>query len=150
MIFGKIWGTTEPLLITPMVEVHRLTIKPNHFCSMHVHDRKWNDFHVQRGKLLIEVRKNNYPLTDTTVLRPGEYTKVRPGEFHRFVTEDEETVALEIYYLEALSDDIRREDHGGARRDGEDAARLVSTLGRSNNRGGSKRPIRQGRRPNHR
>ena len=27
----KIWGTTEPLVMTPMFEMHRLTIKPGSY-----------------------------------------------------------------------------------------------------------------------
>jgi hypothetical protein len=63
--------------------------------------------------LEIHVSKSNYKLTDITVLRAGDFTTVRPGEFHKFVC-IQDCVALELYYPEALSEDIVRKDHGGA------------------------------------
>lgn len=113
MIMGKVWGTTEAIDETPAMAVHRLIIKPNHKCSLHVHRFKWNGFYVISGRLMIDVIKNDYALTDTTELGPGDYTKVRPGEHHQFRTGDEPCVALETYFTEPLSEDIVRKDKGG-------------------------------------
>lgn len=110
---GKVWGTTELLLGTPLVEIHRLYIKPNAHCSLHAHEFKWNGFLVLSGRLLIEVSKKAYDLVDVTELGPGEFTTVKPGEYHRFVTKDEPVQAIEIYYPEPLSEDIIRKDIGG-------------------------------------
>lgn len=110
---GKVWGTTELMKATPLFELHALTIKPMHECSLHVHRRKVNGFLVTKGRLFIDVVKNDYPLTDTTELKAGEYTEVRPGEHHRFRTGREGCEAFEIYYLDALSEDIERKGHGG-------------------------------------
>lgn len=113
MVIGKIWGTTEPVIITPLFEKHKLSIKPGHQCSLHVHRRKWNSFSVISGRLFIDVIKNDYSLTDVTELGPGDTTTVRPGEHHRFRTGPEGCEAWEEYYPDALSDDIERKDHGG-------------------------------------
>ena len=113
MLHGKIWGTTEVLEKTPIVEVHRLNILPNMQCSMHKHLHKRNAFHVSSGKLYIDVVKNDYALTDTTTLGPGDYTVVMPNEFHRFRTGPEGAIGIEIYYPEPLSEDIIRADVGG-------------------------------------
>jgi mannose-6-phosphate isomerase-like protein (cupin superfamily) len=114
MILGKVWGTTECMIDTPMLSMHRLVILPNMTCSMHKHDFRWNGFLVTKGRLIIEVKKNAYPLTDKTVLGPGDVTSVRPGEFHRFVTESEGCEGFEFYYPEGVSDaDIVRETCGG-------------------------------------
>ena len=110
---GKVWGTTECILSTPFIEVHRLNIEPQHECSLHKHKYKWNAFFVKSGHLFIDVEKEDYPLTDTTELGPGEFTTVRPGEFHRFRTANEVCECIEIYYPEALSEDIFRKNHGG-------------------------------------
>lgn len=110
---GKIWGQTETLLKTPMIEVHRIRINPGSFCSMHKHEFKWNMFYVIEGRLFIEVRKNNYDLTDVTELNSGQYTSVKPNEYHRFVTKDQFVEALEIYYLNYIGEDIIRETIGG-------------------------------------
>lgn len=113
MILGKVWGTTETILDTPLLSVHRLSILPGMTCSMHKHEFKWNGFFVTKGRLIIEVRKNAYNLVDRTVLLPGDLTSVRPGEFHRFVTEADACEGIEFYYLEPLSEDIVRENTGG-------------------------------------
>ena len=113
MITGKVWGTTEDLWKTPFIEVHRLYIKPGMQCSNHCHAHKWNGFYVISGQLTIVVSKNDYDLTDETVLVAGDFTAVKPGEYHRFVSHDETVEALEIYSPEALSEDIIRKDCGG-------------------------------------
>ena len=113
MLAGKIWGKTEVLLKTPMVEIHRLTINPNSRCSLHAHQFKWNAFYVSTGKLTIETHKNDYALTDNTELSPGDLMTVKPTEYHRFVTGPEGMTGIEIYYPEPLSEDIIRKDVGG-------------------------------------
>lgn len=110
---GKAWGETECVIASPTFELHKLRIKPNHKCSLHRHRHKWNAFVVVSGTLFVDVVKQDYPLVDTTTLRAGEQTAVRPGEHHRFRTGKQWCVAYEMYYLEALSDDIDRKDHGG-------------------------------------
>jgi mannose-6-phosphate isomerase-like protein (cupin superfamily) len=113
MITGKVWGTTELVLATPLLEIHRLTIKPAHQCSLHVHRKKWNAFVVTRGRLFVDVRKTDYDLIDTTELRPGDWTTVKPGEHHKFRTGRESCEAFELYYLDPLSEDIDRKGVGG-------------------------------------
>lgn len=111
---GKVWGETSLILRTPLIEVHKLDILEGAFCSWHHHEFKWNAFMVIRGALLIEVRKNDYQLTDVTRLGPGDFTTVRPGEVHRFrTTETASCEAWEIYYPESLGEDIIRESVGG-------------------------------------
>lgn len=110
---GKIWGKTELMIRTPLVEVHRLEIIPNAFCSWHRHNFKWNAFICTEGQLFIETRKNDYDLTDTTYLNPGDITTVKPGEVHRFYTLGLTCKAFELYYPESLSEDIIRESVGG-------------------------------------
>lgn len=112
-MIGKCWGTTEAQIVSPTFEMHRLVILPNMQCSLHVHRRKWNAFLVITGRLFIDVVKNDYPLTDVTELVAGDSTTVGPGEHHRFRTGSEGCTAVEMYYTDALSDDIERKDHGG-------------------------------------
>ena len=81
---GKVWGQTEELLNTPLIEVHHITINPHMQCSMHKHEFKWNMFYVIEGTLAIDVRKNDYDLVDTTILKAGQWCSVRPNEFHKF------------------------------------------------------------------
>lgn len=110
---GKVWGTTELLLKTPLIEVHRLVVLPNSYCSWHMHRFKHNAFYVTSGRLFIEVKKNDYKLIDTTECGPGEFTTVPPNEYHRFRTKKSGFTGIEIYYLEPLSTDIIRQNVGG-------------------------------------
>lgn len=120
MKIGKVWGTTEPLLQTPIIEIHRLYIEPNRCCSLHWHAHKWNAFVVLSGRLTIEAHKSDYDLIDRTVLVTNDMTTIPPGEVHRFVTTDSDCWCLEIYYPELLSEDIVRESVGGIYEDGND------------------------------
>lgn len=108
---GKVWGSTEFLLMNPFVELHRIEVVANAQCSLHKHEFKSNLFLVLTGRLKIEVHKNDYALVDETVLGPGEFTVVAPNEFHRFVSL-EATTALEIYFPQGIGHDIVRKDCG--------------------------------------
>lgn len=110
---GKVWGETSLLWKTPLIEVHKIEVKPGGFCSWHKHRHKANAFIVHEGAITIEIRKEAYPLTDATVLRKGDFTIVRPGEEHRFVAGMVPATVFEIYCPEPLSEDIVRSDVGG-------------------------------------
>ena len=109
---GKVWGNTELLLKTPFVELHRIFVKEDGYCSTHTHKHKWNLFYVISGELDICVHKNDYDLVDTTHLIEGEWTTIKPNEFHSF-TALTDVEALELYYPEPLSEDIIRKTVGG-------------------------------------
>lgn len=83
------------------------------FCSKHSHQHKYNMFHVEQGRLKIQVWKNDYDLVDTTIIGPGEQCIVAPGEFHQFHVLEEGTVAYEIYWTQIDASDIHRESCGG-------------------------------------
>lgn len=112
MITGKIWGTTEVQIATPIFEKHLLRIHPKFQCSLHKHNFKWNSFTVIEGKLYIDVVREN-DVVDTTELGPGSSTTVPPGIYHRFRTGGEGCIATEEYYPETLSEDIQRMGQGG-------------------------------------
>jgi mannose-6-phosphate isomerase-like protein (cupin superfamily) len=111
-ITGKVWGDTSVIIQNALVELHKINVKAGFRCSEHLHEHKWNGFYVESGVLEIHVRKNNYELTDVTVLRAGDFTSVRPGEYHFFVC-TEACSALELYWPELLSEDIKRKNTGG-------------------------------------
>ena len=71
-------------------------------------------FFIEKGTLDIQVWKNDYDLIDTTSLQEGEYTTIKPREFHRFNnTSAKEAIVYEIYWTELLESDIERESVGG-------------------------------------
>ena len=113
MKFGKVWGETEVIVESGFVHIHRISILPNSRCSEHEHHFKPNGFHVFSGTLKIVVKKNDYALTDTTVLGPGDSTNVEPTEFHYFETGTEPVEAIEWYTPQPLrAADIRRQNVG--------------------------------------
>lgn len=110
----KIWGTTQPLIVTPMFEMHRLVIKAAHRCSFHVHRFKHNAFYTLRGFLYIdEVAQDHQPMT-THFMPPHDWYTVAPGVYHQFRTSEAYgCTALEMYFTEPLSEDILRRNVGG-------------------------------------
>ena len=114
---GKVWGETELIFKNPFIEFHRIWVNAGGYCSTHKHDYKWNLFYVSYGQLKIKVHKNDYDLVDETILEEGEWTTVKPGEYHSFESTSRDCRAFELYYPEPLSDDIIRQTVGGAEAD---------------------------------
>ena len=111
-IEGKVWGTTRPLIVTPVIEVQRITVNENCYCSMHKHQSKINAFYVESGELLIRRWKNDYNLVDETRLKGGQVCVIPAGEVHQFEG-ILPTFALEFYWSELDSKDIIRAGVGG-------------------------------------
>ena len=108
---GKVCGATENIFSNSSFEFHRINFKKDSECSKHKHQYKWNGFFVEQGTLLIRVWKNSYDLVDQTVLKAGDFTKVKPGEYHQFKGLDD-GIAFELYWSEFNHDDIERESIG--------------------------------------
>lgn len=109
---GKIWGHTHQIEANNFFEFHRIETKAGYQCSKHLHEHKWNGFFVESGTLEIHVWKKGYDLVDITVLKAGDYTKVPPGEYHKFVC-TEDAIAFELYWAQFDHEDIERETVGG-------------------------------------
>ena len=69
-------------------------------------------FYVTSGELEVHIHKEDQNLIDVTILRQGEWTTVKPGEFHSFRA-TKYTLAFELYYPQSLSEDIIRKTVGG-------------------------------------
>lgn len=111
-VAGKIWGDTRLIFSRNNVEIHRISIKKGFHCSVHKHERKFNGFFLESGRLIIKTWKADYDLCDETVLNPMEYVEVSPGEFHQFFAEDD-CVCYEIYFTYLDPSDIHRQSVGG-------------------------------------
>lgn len=107
----KIWGRTTPLIVKPFFEMHHLSIKSMHRCSMHVHQFKHNAFYVLSGMLFIDSEINGRK--ESRALGAGQVYTVAPGVLHQFRTDVQSCYALEMYFPEALSEDIIRQNVGG-------------------------------------
>ena len=108
---GKIWGSTQTLFSKNNVEFHRIEVNKGFECSKHKHNHKFNAFYIEKGCLKVKIWKNDYDLVDETIIKTGEMTTVKPGEFHLFQSL-EDTIAYEIYWVEIEDDDIQRETCG--------------------------------------
>ena len=110
---GKVWGETVCLFRTPLVELHRIQVRPHGFCSQHRHQHKWNGFFVERGELVVKMWQPSGTL-DETRLGPGDCMTVEAGVVHQFIALEQGCVAFELYSVAPLAEDIIRESVGGA------------------------------------
>ncbi len=108
---GKVWGSTELILANSSLEFHRIDFLKSGRCSKHKHQYKWNGFYCLEGIMKIQVWQDDYNLIDTTTLRAGEFTSVRPGLYHTFEGMSD-GVAFELYWAEFSHNDIKREITG--------------------------------------
>lgn len=111
-ISGKVWGSTSKIFSKNNVEVCRITGKKYGASSTHTHTSKMSLFFVERGAIKVIVEKNDYDLTDETILQAGESTIVKPNEYHSFEILKDDTIVYEFYWVELDPDDIDRRDCG--------------------------------------
>ena len=107
---AKIWGMTRNIWDGKNVEINGIEVISGGYCSKHKHIHKYNLFLVINGELDIEVWRPG--IVERTVLKQWDSTIVEPGLYHRFST-NVDTIALEIYWVDLLENDIEREDQGG-------------------------------------
>ena len=61
--------------------------------------------------MLVRVWQEDQGLVDVTILKPGDFTRVKPGIIHQFEG-IEDGVAFELYWAEFNHDDIVRRTAG--------------------------------------
>lgn len=111
-VSGKVWGQTSKIFSKNNVEVYRIEGKRGGTSSMHRHTSKISQFFVEEGSIAVLIEKNDYDLTDRTVLSKGQSTIVKPNEYHKFEILEDNTVCYEFYWVELDGDDIERRDCG--------------------------------------
>lgn len=115
-VVTKAWGTTECLLATPLVELHRIHVLPGGYCSVHKHHGRANVFYVVAGELEVEVWADDptpeFSAFLTQPLVAGEIYTVGPGSVHKFRSRRGAEV-LELYYPVLRGEDIERFSEGG-------------------------------------
>lgn len=117
----KVWGTTTPLLITPISQTHYIRATPGYRCSRHKHATKWNRFYVICGYLNVVIYEDDgETIRMTARLTGGDTIDVPPGVLHRFESpayQTRATEAIEVYWADnhgpVAEDDIQRIDEGG-------------------------------------
>ena len=113
-ISGKVWGNTQLIFRNNNFEIHRIEVNKGGFCSKHKHNHKSNGFFMESGELEIQVWKMDYNLCDKTLLKPKQFSIVKPGEFHMFLALTD-VIAYEIYWVDLDPSDIVREICGGVK-----------------------------------
>lgn len=111
MKFGKVWGEVEEIFCKNNVQVMHITGKKGHKSSLHCHKHKKSIFYVMKGTIRIDVKKKDYDLIDTTILKAGESTEIGFGEYHSFEVLND-AKAIEIYWVELDNNDIVRDNCG--------------------------------------
>lgn len=96
----KPWGVTTPALRDPLLHFDKIETLCGGYCSIHLHRRKANLFHVILGRLWILEFDELLQTTKTVVLESAGAYAVPPGIWHQFWT-DQETIAHEVYYGQA-------------------------------------------------
>lgn len=108
---GKVWGSTRLVHANSAFEFHRIEYNKGFKCSEHLHEHKWNGFFIESGKMLVRTWKDDQGLIDETILEAGDFTMVKPGEYHQFEGL-ESGVAFELYWAEFNHNDIKRRTSG--------------------------------------
>ena len=107
---GKVWGETLKIYQDSHVSVHLLRIFKGGYSSKHRHKHKQNYFVLISGKL--EILTWMEKTIDRTILFPNDVTSVPTGCWHKFLAL-EDSILLEFYLAEPLSEDIERDGTGG-------------------------------------
>ena len=94
----------------------QIDFKAGGVCSKHKHKYKWNGFYVVSGKMIVRVWKDDQGLVDETLLNAGDWTRIKPGEYHQFEGV-EDGIAFELYWAQFDHDDIEREYSGSKKND---------------------------------
>lgn len=111
---GKYWGETTKIYTGENCEVHYLNIKAGGFCSIHLHQTKWNRFYVISGTLKISIFRDGDK--EEVYLSDGEITDIPPGVQHQFFAPNN-CRCLEVYWTDALDpNDITRFSVGGIKK----------------------------------
>lgn len=109
----KIWGTVSHVFLSPASAVSLLKTVAGYRCSWHHHERRYNQFVVVSGALMIEEDVDGS--VRRTVLRGWQALTVPPGIVHRFrVLQGGEVI--EVYWTDSGTvdiSDIVRKDEGG-------------------------------------
>lgn len=112
----KLWGKTQLVHQSAMVEIHRIEVVRGGYCSIHQHRQKANKFFVESGKLRVTRFPSSGHLCRDEILHTGDSLTVAAGELHQFEAV-EPTVAFEIYWADRSIDpgDIVRYSQGGTK-----------------------------------
>ena len=90
----KPWGFTEIVFANQLIELHKITVKPKGFSSIHLHQNKSNIFSIIQGDLKIYTYN---PEKVQNLDEANSCTEIKENTKHRFYSETG-AIAYEIYY----------------------------------------------------
>ena len=97
----KDWGNDRILYHNQNIQINEIQINYHGESSKHYHNDKNNIFYVISGKLLIKIWNND--IVTEYVLSSKDTIEIPSKTYHKFHAL-EDTVALEIYYLNKALD----------------------------------------------
>lgn len=90
LLVDKVWGYEILLENNNLYCAKHLHVKPNNWCSAHLHKNKKKLFYVINGELILKYSPNMdediwyLDLVETIILKHGESFKIDPYIVHRF------------------------------------------------------------------
>jgi len=123
----KVWGTNRVIHSNDLCSVNVLRIKKGGTSSLHTHRMKHNTFHVISGLLNIEAEDCS------DLLSPGKNYTVWAGVKHQFQAL-EDTVVIEVSFVEIEESDIQRETAGYIDKNIRDKKQYICVCGNPSSR----------------
>ena len=97
VITPKSWGKSIRRFIDSYLQVEEAHIDKGGYSSVHLHERKWNEFIVSKGSLLVHIYDDQGKSEMTHELEPGIRIHVPPNIRHQFVATTK-VVVYEVYF----------------------------------------------------
>jgi len=109
---SKVWGDRWLLRQDSVHSLSYLELKAGDRCSWHLHEQKYNLFFVIQGRIGVVTHEIDGSKKET-VLTPGQFLTVPPGQCHEFRVYEDSKV-IEEMYVQYTESDIERYEKGGA------------------------------------
>jgi mannose-6-phosphate isomerase-like protein (cupin superfamily) len=121
-LLQKPWGYSTRLFINEAIQLERIFIQGGGYSSIHLHERKYNQFVVQKGMLLINTFDDTLTWQTDIKVASGQQLTIEPNVRHQFVARSD-VEAYELYWPAVPSDGpvapediVRFSQNGVARR----------------------------------
>lgn len=105
----RLWGSYEVLIDEPEYKVKRLTFNPNCSISKQYHKNRNELWVLIKGGGILEMSPSDNPSSTLLRMRPTSSIFIPKFYWHRFISDNCETVILETWFGSSNEKDIIRE-----------------------------------------